>query len=336
MVKAIPQFPFNIVVFLAALTILNACASPTQDQTPGYSGPVEQITVGAGKSAVLVYIAQDQGFFLENGLEVEIIDFQAGKLAADALLAGDVDIATASRSVLVSQSFEISDLLTFGEIAHYQIRSLIARQDHGIEQISDLKGKIIGVTKRSGGEFALGKFFIFNDISVDEVEIVDLTPLEIVDALAAGEIDAALTWEPYVYDINQALGDKAISWPGDDQDSSFILLSMDEWISDHPSAVERFLQALRQAEDFVAENGDLAQQFMVQHFDFDPTFYAVLWPKYTHAVRLSQSLILAMEDEARWRIESQLTDKNAVPNFLDFIYLDALEALDPSAVTIIR
>ncbi|GAJ14452.1 unnamed protein product, partial [marine sediment metagenome] len=38
----------------------------------------------------------------------------------------------------------------------------------------------------------------------------------------------------------------------------------------------------------------------------------------------------------RWRIENGLTDKTDVPNFLDFLYTDALQVTNPEAVTIIR
>jgi NitT/TauT family transport system substrate-binding protein len=53
-------------------------------------------------------------------------------------------------------------------------------------------------------------------------------------------------------------------------------------------------------------------------------------------VTLPQALIIAMEDEARWRIENKLTDKTTVPNYLNFLYLDGLEAVSPEAVTVIR
>ncbi len=43
-----------------------------------------------------------------------------------------------------------------------------------------------------------------------------------------------------------------------------------------------------------------------------------------------------MEDEARWAMKEGLTDKKEVPNYLDFIFMDALELVKPEAVTIIR
>jgi NitT/TauT family transport system substrate-binding protein len=43
-----------------------------------------------------------------------------------------------------------------------------------------------------------------------------------------------------------------------------------------------------------------------------------------------------MEDEARWMIENKLTAETEVPDFLDYIYVDGLEAVRPYAVHIIR
>ena len=44
----------------------------------------------------------------------------------------------------------------------------------------------------------------------------------------------------------------------------------------------------------------------------------------------------AMEDEARWRIENNMTAATEIPSYLDYVYLDALEEVKPEAVTIIR
>ncbi len=309
----------------------------TRNQPQRYKGPVEKITVAAGKTAVLVYIAQHQGYFADHGLEVTIDTFQAGKLATDAMLAGEADISTASSSVLVSHSLERDDLRTFAGIATFQIQELVARTDHGIEQIDDLEGKRIGVTRKSGAEAALGRFLTLNGLSFQDVEIVDLKPQEIEDAMIKGEIDAALAWEPHVYNVKQALGDTVVSWPGDsDQDGIFMLITTADWLTDHPSVAERFLMALLQAEQYVKENTDEAKTFVQQQFDFEPGYLQSVWPKYLYTVGLHQAFILAMEDNARWRIENKLTDKTTVPSYLDFIYIDALEAVSPGAVTVIR
>ncbi len=42
-----------------------------------------------------------------------------------------------------------------------------------------------------------------------------------------------------------------------------------------------------------------------------------------------------MEDSARWAIKNKLTDAKKVPNYLDYIYTDALKAVMPEAVRIV-
>ncbi|MRR33412.1 hypothetical protein EG829_01770 [bacterium] len=59
-----------------------------------------------------------------------------------------------------------------------------------------------------------------------------------------------------------------------------------------------------------------------------------VWPDTSFTVSLDQSLILAMEDETRWAIQSRLTTAQKVPNYLDFIYFDCLRAVNPEAVRI--
>lgn len=63
---------------------------------------------------------------------------------------------------------------------------------------------------------------------------------------------------------------------------------------------------------------------------------ALHWDDFTFELSLNQSFLVNIEDEARWAIRNKLTDKTGVPNYLDYIYIDALESVKPDAVTVIR
>ena len=325
-----------LLIIIVGICTLPACVG---SESREYSGPVEQLTLAAyaGDTGALVYVAQEKGYFTANGLDVIVKDYEAGKLAADALIAGEADICTSADFVLVSNSFEHDNLRVLGTVALANMVELVARKDTGINQPADLKGKRVGVTRKSAGQFFLGTFLMFNGLSVQDVEIVDLTPSEIVDAVVNGDIDAGFTWEPNIFEVKSRLGANTISWPGQSgQDFYFILITKEKFIQENPQTIERFLRALIQAQDFITENEVEAKEFVARRFGYEPSYVDYSWERHQFAVTLPQALVLVMEDQARWRIENRLTEATKIPNYLNNVYWDTLERIKSEAVTLIH
>ena len=309
----------------------------SREKPDEYTGPVEKITVAAAAylTGTLVYIAEDQGYFGKNGLEVTIKDYGSGKAAADALIDGEADISTSAGFVFVSNSFDHADLRVLGTIATAQVKELVARKDKGIASTDDLRGKKIGVTRKSGAEFQLGVFLVFNGLLYEDIEVVDLKPSEMAGAISNGDIDALFTWDPYLYKIKNELGENAISWHGG-EDFYFVLLAKEDWIKNNPEAAKRFIKSISEAEDYIKGNSKESKEFVMDRFHYEPDYISYSWPNQEFAVILSQAMLVAFDDQARWRMKRGLTDAREIPNYLDHIYMDALEEVKPEAVTIIR
>ena len=113
-----------------------------------------------------------------------------------------------------------------------------------------------------------------------------------------------------------------------------LAVSTDKWLTDHPEIVKRFLKSLAQAEEFLVHHPSEAKVIIQKRLNIDEADLAAIWPQDTFSLSLDQSLILAMEDEARWLISNNLTTEKAVPNFLDYIYIDGLKAVKPGGVRI--
>ncbi len=322
-------------IILVSLSLFSAC---TQEQSQDKSS-TDKITLAATTSDVgfLVFIAEEMGYFKDNDLEVTVNVYESGKRATEDLVAGKADVSTGSDFVFVSYSFANPDLRTFGVIATARDKSLISRIDHGIEKPEDLKGKKIGITKKSSGEFLLGRFLTFNKLSMADVEIIDLKPSEIRETIAKGDIDAALTWEPHIYTIRKKLGENAVVWPGQSgQDFHFLLITTKDWLKSHSSSAERLLKSFIQAERFATGHKKEAKKFLQTKFKYTPDYVDYNWTNIRFVVKLPQALLLVMEDQAQWRIENKLTNKKQIPNYLDYIYINGLKNLKPDAVTIIH
>lgn len=311
----------------------------TQKNPPQkYTGPVEKIRVANHiEYGTLIWIAEHQGYFADNGLEVMLKDYPSGVVAAEALLADEADISLSANFVFVSHSFHNPDLRIIGTAANEENEDLIARKDKGIISPGDLKGRKIGVTKNSSAEYFLGTFLTFHDLSLADVEVVQTKPQEMVDFLSRGVVDAVLTWPPFASDVKKELGPNAISWPGQSGQRYYMtLLVKEKFLREKKGAAERFLRSLVQAEEFVNRHDEEAKKFIQERYHYEPSYMDKAWPQHQFVVTLPQGLLLIIEDDARWMVENNLTDATEIPNYLDFIYFDALEKVKPEAVTIMH
>jgi NitT/TauT family transport system substrate-binding protein len=308
-------------------------------QSSNHPLPPERITIGryGEEFSMLLHVAQAQKFFDHENLDVAFLNYQEGTLALGALLRGEVDVATASDFAFVSYVFNSSDLRILASIATVDAIEIVARSDSGIAEPWQLIGKNVGVVRHSAGEFYLSRFLVLNHLSLDDVRVVYLSPDEIVAHLIAGEIDAACMWQPYAYKMESALGTNAVTWSAQgDQDFFVLLISREEWVSTHSSAIDRLLNVVLQAEQFAGTHVNEVQTLMAERFGYAASYVKSILPKLTLTVTLPQALLVVMEDEARWSIQSNLTDKKKVPNYLNFIYIDGLMAVKPDAVTIFQ
>ena len=84
----------KLFITIATISVIGISVGGCQEQPEKYTGPVEKITIAAAAylTGALVYVAEDQRYFEKNGLEVTIKDYESGKAAADALIAGEADI----------------------------------------------------------------------------------------------------------------------------------------------------------------------------------------------------------------------------------------------------
>lgn len=333
-------------IFIAILGIYLAFGNKFLPKPPKYTGGIEKARVGLSKSAPelssLIVIAQTQGYFKEEGLEIILTDEENGIIGQQNLLAGKEDIITTSEFGFVRNSFSDASSKIIATIDKADFIELIARRDKRISLPSDLKGKKIGFVSKTSLEYFLSRFLTFNNLSLKDINPVNLPFDKMQEAITSGIVDAVVANDPYAYQIKGALGAKSISWSAQNgQDVFAVAVSTDEFTKSHPQAVMRFLKAIVSANQFVKMNPDLAKQIMQDKLQFEQKYIDQEWRKNKFTVSLDQSLLTAMEEEGRFVIANILTDsprgeagKTIVPNYTDFIYTDALRKVSLDAVTL--
>ena len=305
----------------------------------GYPGKVDTLSLATVPTELnaVVYVAEDQKLFARNGLQVIFKDYNSGAAAAAGMLNGEADIALAAEFPIVRQVFNKKDIIGLGTITKYENTYIIWRTNSGIKTIQDLKGKRIAVTLRTISEFYLGRTLELNGMNINQVTLVDAKAAGLKKILLDGEVEAVATWEPWVTQINQHLGKEVVTRAlQSGQYAYWNLVSTTNWTKNYFNILRRVMKSLVQAEDYVASHQDEAKVIVGKRMNFDAPYLEMIWPRYQFALSLDQSLITAMEDEARWMIKNKLAKDKNVPNFSNYIYVDALKAVKPEAVNIIR
>jgi NitT/TauT family transport system substrate-binding protein len=290
------------------------------------------------ESGALFWIAKDQHFFEQNGINLTLRKYDSGAASLDGVVKGEADIAVGvTEFPLVRKAFRNERVRAIGNIDKGEFIYLVARKDQ-IRNVTDLKGMRVGTTTGTVAEFHLGRFLTLHGLTLQDINLIDIkTPEGWVNDVADGKIDAISTAQPYANAARDRLGTNALVWPLQSSQPLFALvISSDDWITQHPDLTSRFLKSLAQAEEYIHTHPAESRLILQNQLDLDPGYMDMVWQQNQFSLTLDQSLVLAMEDEARWMIANNLTNATSVPDFRQYIYTEGLESVRPGSVNIIR
>lgn len=211
-----------------------------------------------------MFLARDKGFFKENGLDVDLQIIEDASLYMAAVAAGKLD----------------GNASTIDEIMKYRspdfcFKAVVALDDsHGgdgvlvqkdVNSLKDLKGKAVGMNEGSVSQFWFNILLKREGMTEKDLEITNMTADDAAAAFIAGQIPAAVTWEPHLTlvrtkDQGKVLIDSSAT-PGLIVD--VVSLTCD-YIDKNPKDVEAFVKGLYKAVDFIKTNPDEAYAIMAK------------------------------------------------------------------------
>lgn len=300
--------------------------------------PTISIAVPMQLNSALMFVASAQRLFLKAGVDVVSQPFDLGKNALAAMLDGKADLAVVGDTPTMFALLGGADIAILAGISQSR-RSLaiVVRSDRGIQQIKDLKGKSIGVTKGTNLTYFLDAMLQIHGVSSDAVTQSDLRTHAGISAFKDGRIDAVVVFQPFLAKLQAEMGDRIRVFYGEEIYAfRFLLVGKPSYIDSHPQEVRAVLRALIAANVAIRANPVDARRSVGDALKVDDAIMAQLFEPEDYAVSLDEAMLLALDDETRWAMKKGLVEFRPMPNYLNFIKYQDLEAVAPTAVTVVH
>lgn len=295
-----------------------------------------RIAASMGLPGAPFWIAEERGLFAKAGLDTDIKGYTSGKTCAEALLKGEVELASTAEFKAAQIAFTDKSRRILGTTAFVHTIKLLVLKDKGITRLLELKGKRVGVSFSTNGEYFLARLLTLNGMKREDIIWVDLKPQTMIDALIADEIDAVLVWPPYTTKIRERFGDKLVEFDGQPgQDYYFVVLGSQEWLAKNSKIAERVMLALKWAEQWIVTHPQETKAFLAARYKTPTSELDEDLQNSRFDISLPQTLLTAMEAEYRWLAEQGAPGIRPT-NSLDLIAFEPLTAVAPESVTMIR
>ncbi|MDB5940193.1 MAG: transporter substrate-binding protein [Polaromonas sp.] len=259
------------------------------------------------------WAACDKSWYADAGLDVEIIDVGGIDGVTRMLKTGELEIGIGSPEHVIHDVEAGGSLRMVGGNVNRLTHSLIAQPE--IKQLSDLRGKVIGVSALSGGtsslfmdilEKAAGLHYP-NDYTM--VEAGPVPPRH--DKLMRREIDACMQTDPHNYLAEDAglsnLG-AVVDWIPYFQFNS---INVDQnWAQSHCDELVRFLEVSIRASQWMFADRAGAVSLAVEKMGIKDDYASRAWDDHAHIGALPQDLHLN-DKSIQTAIEMMRRDRSA-------------------------
>ncbi|MBK0419071.1 ABC transporter substrate-binding protein [Leucobacter sp. CSA1] len=248
-------------VAIAGLTLsgISACSSGGTGAESGSDGegsgaetPIE-FEWGVPTSAyVALYVAEDQGYFEDEGLAPNFQTFQSGAPLLAGLQSDSLDIATSGLASVFALGQGI-DIRIFGFEGGTDItEGLVARAGGSIQSIDDLaNGAPVGVATGTCAQISALFAAKKAGLEYSDINVVDLAPNLFANSFESGSVDAGFSWSPYILDLQRDSGATIIGWDTDwvpgGASCPQTHYGRSEFLDEHPDAAVKIVRALERA-----------------------------------------------------------------------------------------
>jgi NitT/TauT family transport system substrate-binding protein len=225
-----------------------------------------------------LFVAQENGYFEEEKLSVEIMQFPGGAQTLEALSANSIDIAFSNLVSLVFASAAGLDFVAVWgstiEDKDHVLHGLVVQADSEYVNPPDLTDKSIAVnTLKNIDELLLTLFFERQGIPRDRIKLVEVPFPNMPAVLENGDVQAIAVVEPFLTISTTQRNGRVLAYYFVDALGKVWITSYctkRSWVDSHKSELEKFENAMGRAVEFCRDNEIAARKILTKYTSLTP------------------------------------------------------------------
>lgn len=193
----------------------------------------------------------DQGYFAEEGLEIELWEFTDGPAEIAAMESGNMDLAYIGKGA--HKLCILGQATIFAPSSVHTTDTIVGLSSHGVNSVEDLAGKTVAYTSGSSSETTLNNALAVAGLTMDDVTAMEMTAENMVISMISGSIDACAAWSPYTLEIYKQVEDAVEIEFNNDSVNLASWICMPSYAENNHDILIRFSRALYKAMDYASK-----------------------------------------------------------------------------------
>lgn len=268
--------------------------------------PAKTITIGVmpDVESIPFIIADKNGYFTKEGVQVKLVHFNSAKDRDSALQSGQLDgVITDILAVVFANEGGINLKICSKNDGNIE---LMAGKDSGINAIADLKGKSVGMSTNTIMEYTTDKMLEAGQVKPDDIKKIAIPPLPTrLEMLQGAKVDAAILPEPLA-GLAVRNGAKVLNSTDNMNNKAGAIAFTAQSLQDNPAEIKAVFKSYNDAVDYL-QTEPLANyvDYIIQTQSFPVEIKdSFKLPQYAKAALPSEAIF---NDVVKW-----LKDKNLI------------------------
>lgn len=291
-----------LTALLASAVLAGGCAgqrAAQQATAPG--GPEIRIGIVPLPHYAHMWVAKKKGFLDEElnkaGYRLKWQPFGLGPMVSEAFAAGHLDMGVMGDfPAFIGRAAGTDYRIVAVASAAPKALAMVVRKDSPVAGVPGLRGKKVATTKAAYGQKLLHLLLEKNGMTTNDIQFINMTMDDLATALARGDVDAGVMWDPLLTRLEEAGEIRVIADGTGVYEAYAVLMAGGDLVAKQPAAVDAALRAFRRGDEYLRQHPDECAKLLLEDIRMPQPLLTKIIGKFAYNDKITDRFVADMQD----------------------------------------